>query len=401
MSSTWKWFANIVLTATLVLIGLLLSEIGYRAYFEWRDAVRWRKPRPFWASSTSVWQFDANLGYRYPAYAQMDAALISNGTVRLCEAFVTGADGSPGKGIDPTKAFDARYLVLGDSFTARVHQDQTWPDILSDLLAQSGRSASVMNLARGGYGVLQMFDQAAELVQAGHRPDAILIAIIGPDLVRARTWRLTREDNGTVEVFTSTIPSLEVRPETHIRSAFISRNVSRRWCDDTLASGRTEETTKLIEMDFAAVRRKDETIYRRPVRLFSLSDCYLCDRLFSSTRRHTLVNTNPSHDLTRFQDDHRFVENLIAIRGAAIPIWLVYLPWEPELKSGHKKLTAQEQSLLYSLVMAVDRLIDLTPATPMGDSARAMTLLPEDSHPSRAGLEYYAAQLRRVMVDQQ
>ena len=39
--------------------------------------------------------------------------------------------------------------------------------------------------------------------------------------------------------------------------------------------------------------------------------------------------------------------------------------------------------------------IDLSPDAPMGDAATRLTLLPEDSHPSHAGLQYYAEEAYR------
>jgi hypothetical protein len=288
---------------------------------------------------------------------------------------------------------------LGDSFTATVDQEETWPDILGRLLADgSGRGGSILNLARDGYGVLQMFDQAAELVRAGHRPQAIIVAIIGPDLARARFWRMTRERNGRTEVFTSSEPSTDVRPETHVRTLFVDANVTRSWCEEARTSGRPDPRTKRIEAAFAATLREDEEAFRRPIQLLSLTDCHICNDLFRVSRsRGAAIRTNPSHTLFRFPDDPRFRENVSVIRESGVPIWLTYLPYLPELRTAQKNLTPQEQSLLASLREVVDRQMDLTPADPMGDRATAFTLHPGDSHPSHAGMEYYAREIYRRM----
>jgi hypothetical protein len=400
MSRAGDRLVNILLIAASVSIGFVVCEIGYRAVLEWRETIKWRTPRAFSAYSTSVWEFDPSVGYRYRAHARMDVAFLAGGTVRWCGTFVTGVEGSPGKGINRGEPTSARFIVLGDSFTAQVDQEETWPDILGRLLRDgSDRGDSILNLARDGFSVLQMFDQAATLVRAGYRPQAIIVAIIGGDLVRPRMWRMTRERNGRTEVFTSTEPSTDVRPETHYRTVFVDPNVTRSWCEEARASGRPDETTKRLEAAFAATLRQDEEVFG--IRLLSLTDCYICNALLRVSRSRgaaTLANRDlPPHTLLRFQDDLRFRENIAVIRESGIPIWLVYLPYLPELQTAQKKLTPQENSLLASLGEVVDHQIDLTPAEPMGDSATALTLHPGDLHPSHAGMKYYAREIYRRM----
>jgi hypothetical protein len=399
MSRAGDRLASIVLIVASVAIGFVVCEIGYRVVLEWRETLKWRAPRTFSAYSTSIWEFAPSVGYRYRAHARMDVAFLTGGTVRWCGTFVTGAEGSPGKGINGGEPANARFIVLGDSFTAMVDQEETWPDILSRLLEDgSDRGGSILNLARDGYGVLQMFDQAAELVRVGHRPQAIIVAIIGPDLVRARFWRMTRERNGRTEVFTSTEPSTDVRPETHVRTLFVDANVTRSWCEKARAFGRPDPTTKRIEAAFAATLREDEEALRRPIDLLSLTDCHICNALLRVSRsREASFGATQAHTLLRFQDDLRFRQNVAVIRESGVPIWLVYLPYLPELQTAQKKLTPQEDSLLASLGEAVDRQIDLTPADPMGDTATALTLHPGDLHPSHAGMEYYAREIYRRM----
>jgi hypothetical protein len=91
------------------------------------------------------------------------------------------------------------------------------------------------------------------------------------------------------------------------------------------------------------------------------------------------------------------LQDLALIRAAGVPIWLIYLPYEPELRSGQKKLTPREQVLVESLKQSTDRFVDLTPEKPMGEPAAAFTLLPEDAHPSQAGLQYYAGEAYRQL----
>jgi hypothetical protein len=395
---------NLLLTTISCLIGFIICEVAYRGLLVWQENARWKRPQEFYVYADSIYDFDATLGYRYRPGARVDVAFLKKGTPRRCLTIVTGALGSAGKGIDPAKLAEVRFIVLGDSFTAMVHQDETWPDILASLIeAHSGNAVSILNLSRDGYGVLQMFDQAAQLVHAGHRPQAFIISITGADLVRSRFWRMTLERNGAVEVFTSTQPSLDIAPETHARTVFVDRRVTRSWCEALRASGRTDDTATRIELAFDATRRTDKAFFGHKIDVFSLRDCFLCDRIRHGELVRETVRRKRTHSLMRFQDDPGFAENLAAIRASGMPIWLVYLPVESELRNARKRLSQQDESLLESLKGAVDRYIELTPETPMGDAAVAFTLLPDDTHPSHAGLEYYAYEMYRriVLLDHQ
>jgi hypothetical protein len=126
-----------------------------------------------------------------------------------------------------------------------------------------------------------------------------------------------------------------------------------------------------------------------------MTHCYLCDRVLYEDPLHGIapIASHPEHTLNRFQDDPQFVSDIIGIRNSGIPIWLVYLPEYPELTSARRIMSPREQELFDSLTKEVDRVIDLTPDAPLGDSATALTMMPYDVHPSRLGLEYYANEL--------
>ena len=382
------------LVAVSILIVLLIFEFVSRGMFERDEGKRWHRPLRFDVSSDSVWEFNVELGYDYVPHSHMHTALMQNGIPQRCDTFVTGALGAPGKGIDLTNVKQAKFIVLGDSYTATVRQGQTWPDILGSLFEEhSGSPTPILNLARDGYGVLQMFDRAAYLVRVGQRPQAFIISIIGDDLHRPRVWRMTFRKNDRVEVFTSTEPSLKISPETHVRTTFIDPHVTRAWCDASRAASRPDETGKELELAFSRTWRADEAFFRPSVNWLSVTDCYLCNRIVAGfPKRGIERGAVRSHTLNRFQDDTRFVGDLALLRASGVPIWLVYLPYLPELISAKKKMTPREQVLFESLKQSVDRFVDLTPEKPMGDAATALTLLPDDIHPSYAGLQYYAGE---------
>lgn len=392
---------NSIVTIISCLVGLIICELAYRGWLDWREKARWLERTQFTVYSSSIYQFDTALGFTYRPRARSEVAIIRDGIPQRCRTIVIDENGSPGKGIEPGKFKEPMFIVLGASFTAMVHGGETWPDIFSTLIEkQSGHDAPILNLSRDGYGVLQMFDQAAQLVRDGYRPRALIVSITWYNLTRPRNWIMTLERNGNEEVFMSSVPSLKVAPDTHIRMVFIDRRVTRAWCESLRASAQSDETVKDIEAAFDLTRRADEAFFRQKLNMFNLKECYICNRIRygRATKEIPANRYDPTHALARFQDDPRFVDDMAAIRASGVPLWLVYLPWEPELRTGHKELTTQERSLLESLKNVVDRTIDLTPEAPMDDDALALTMLPEDYHPSRVGLEYYAQELLRRLV---
>lgn len=370
----------------------------YRGYVDWREKARWLAPRQFTVYSNSIWDFDSELGFSYRPNTRVDVAVVGDGVPKLCRSVVIDQHGSPGRGIAGAKSTEAEIVVLGDSFTAMVHGNETWTDIFADLVrSEHGHAPLILNVSRDGYGVLQMFDQAAYLLRSGHRPRVFIFAIIGLDLIRPRSWKMTLERNGGHEIFVSTVPSHEVAPQTHVRAALVDPRVTQSWCETLRASGRGDEIARSISASFDTIRRSDERIFRPKMSYFDVTTCYLCNRIrYGRPTKETPANRyNPAHGLMRFQDDPRFLDSLTAIRSSGIPIWLVYLPYEPELRTGRKEFSPQERSLWQSLESVSDRVVDLTPQRSMGDAALSLTMQPEDYHPSRAGIEYYAHELAR------
>jgi hypothetical protein len=384
--------ANVLLVITSCMASFVVWELAYRVVLKRQDT------NQFTVQSNSIWDFDPALGYTYPAHAHSDWAIIRGGVPVLCETFVSGLAGSPGKGLKAEQLrAGARFIVLGDSYTAMVHDGETWTDILGEQIErQNAKIVPILNLARDGYGVLQMFDQAATLLRTGYRPTALVVAITSPDLVRARTWRMTIERNNRQEVFTSIRPSLDIMPATHVRTTLIYPDATRSWCETLRASGQKDDTSQNIVQALDVTKSEDEIRgLKVPIQILTLSHCYLCNRILYEDPLHGVRQwlTLREHTLNRFQDDPQFVSDVVEIRKSGIPIWLVYLPDYQELRNARKEMTPREEQLFASLTTEADRVVDLTPDVPLGDSAISLTMSPYDFHPSHSGLEYYASEL--------
>ena len=384
--------ANLLLVIASCTVGFISWELAYRVFLKTQDATQ------FSVDSNSIWHFDPDLGYAYPAHAHTDWATIRGGVPVLCGSFVSGLLGSPGKGITAEQLIAGpSFIVVGDSFTAMVQGGETWSDILSDKLEQqTAKSVPILNLARDGYGALQIFDQAAKLMRTGYRPTALIVAITRADLLKARTWRMTITRGNSQEVFTSIKPSLEVNPKTHVRTTLINPEASRSWCEASRTSGKENDVSRDIVQVLQATKIQDESRgLKAPIQILSMTHCYLCNRILYEDPLHGIapIATHAEHTLNRFQGDPQFVSDVVAIHDSGIPIWLVYLPDYAELTSARRKMTPREQELFGSLTAEADRVIDLTPDAPLGDSAIALTMMPYDIHPSHLGLEYNANEL--------
>jgi hypothetical protein len=376
--------ANLLLVIASCTVGLVSWELAYRVFLKTQDATQ------FTVDSNSIWDFDPDLGYAYPAHTHTDWATIRGGVPVLCGSFVSGLLGSPGKGVTAEQLIAGpRFIVLGDSFTAMVQGGETWSDILSDKLEQqTAKTVPILNLARDGYGALQIFDQAAKLMRTRYRPTALIVAITRADLLKARTWRMTIIRGNSQEVFTSIKPSLEVNPKTHVRTTLINPRATQSWCEASRTSGKENDVSRDIVQALLATKIQDESRgLKAPIQILSMTHCYLCNRILYEDPLHGIapIATHAEHTLNRFQGDLQFV--------CSIPIWLVYLPDYAELTSARRKMTPREQELFDSLTTEADRVIDLTPDAPLGDSATALTMMPYDIHPSHLGLENYANEL--------
>ena len=394
-------FTALFLALSLV-FAAVTAEFTYRLYLLSTEKPGEATPS-FAVYSSSIWQYDADVGYVYRPNGRMEWAMIERGYPVRCGVFETNPEGNPGEQTT-ARAGSLKVVVLGDSFTAMVHDGKTWPDLLRRLLEtrMPGIPVSVLNVSRDGYGVLQMMDQAAKLVRSEvTRPDVLVMAMIGPDLRRHRFWRVEKTTTGHPEVYVSFERDLQEVPDSYARAALVNTAVTRAWCEE-LARSKKPGDVLLAEVhaQYQRAKRQDEMFAGARVRLWSLRDCYGCN---------TLAGGNPfppprgrvqsdGVSITRFSDDQGFNASLRVVREAGVPIWLVYVPWEPELRVGARTLDQKELPLFDDLQKHVDDFIDLTPARPLGEAATALTLLPVDAHPSMAGLTYYAETLAPLLV---
>jgi GDSL-like lipase/acylhydrolase family protein len=395
-----------LLVAFGCLMGLALSEGAYRTYLYGNDfAHRWRDARSgyFSSYSRSHWEFDDQFGYVYPPERTLDYTGVQDGRVVECHRLnVINRNGNIGPIVGRYDEAQVKVLVFGDSWAAFQQEGKTWPNFLQEALERRlGRSAHVVNFGRDGYGILQMFDLAAAQV-AEWKPDLAVITFISDDLARARFWRTVVGEGDDVRVLSTTRPSRVPDPTRGADVSLLLPSATHEWCRSMIGSERVDPIlTKLIA-------KRTRLLAARPsVKLtdvLTLRQSFLYTRLFVTHRNpfwFLLQATNPRVRFSSFADDARFMSALERLRATGIPWVLFHLAYYPEVKAGKEAiLDAQQAALWNSLEEVTGRPILRTldhVRWPVPAPER-MYVSPEDLHPSRWGMEFYANAVADALV---
>ncbi len=382
----------------VVIVGAIGLEAAYRAYLLLRIPQQFEPPRadaPFFVYDRPQWEYDQEFGYHYISNARMNGTMISDGEVAGCsvEGDVNSA-GNVGPEISDYPDADLRILVFGDSFTASALDGRTWPAILQEELERAtGRSVRVLNLARDGYGVVQMFDLAAARIPE-LRPSLVVFAFNHTALSRGRSWRLlTGEGDGT-RFLTMADPGLPPDPATSTDMIQVHPGATGEWC----ASRPPPDDPTL-----RAVIRMRRAILDRGAALptasvFDLSTSYVFNRLlyqdpFADLWRRMPPAINPVVSFDDYREDQRFVEDLRRIIATGVPFLTIHLPKGSDLQRGREwALYGNYRSLLASLERITGRpLLPLRERLAVApEEAMRLCRAPDNCHPSEFGMRAYA-----------
>jgi len=195
---TWTGAAHVLLVVVGCIFGFLLTEGTYRLYLYQTQPSRFLGDRNLWYFQDSPFRYSEEFGFEYIPGKYVGGA-VYEGKVTQCWdpmlPWVINERGNMGRIKGSYEHADLKILVFGDSVTAWARESpngalMSWPDYLQDILEERlKKSVHVVNFARDGYGILQMFDLAAVKVPEW-RPDIVIIAFITDDFTRDRFWRM-------------------------------------------------------------------------------------------------------------------------------------------------------------------------------------------------------------------
>jgi lysophospholipase L1-like esterase len=390
---------KLLLALAAGLLAILGVELAYRVKL-WIQVGRvLNQPNSFLAYNKSFVVYDRKLGYRYVPDSHAAGIRVTDGTPVLAYERYFDEKGNPSAGEQDDKS-GFQILVFGDSFTALADQQVLWPDLLERRLEeQSSQAVSVENFSRDAYGILQMFDLAAETVKATPA-DAIIIAFITDDLNRDRFWLTVRTIEGRERVFASASPNadtLPIRPADFVEWELIQPDITRAWCRSAVVPHAEQDR---IERELAIQFEERLKNPEARVNYLAIDRCFLCRRFaygnpFFGLSQH---NPIPRLELDDFQEDERFATAAKSLNESAAGLYLVHLPQYEELNAGRYLLTPQQRSLLESLEKLVGRkATSLLPHLELTRPAEEYFRLPFDGHPSKAGMELYANAVAKAL----
>lgn len=392
------------------LVAVLFSEAGFRAYLLATDPDVFAGPSPegtFTVFQPSFWEYDEKFGYVYPPERPVDLTSIKDGKIIGCGTIdVVNALGNVGPIVGDYDAAELKVIVFGDSWAAFHVNGRTWPAFLQDVLTERlGKPVHVMNFGRDGYGLLQMFDLAAETIPK-FNPDLVLFTFITDDLTRARFWRTVTNIDGDDRVLTSLVaepnPSLDVAADT----AMIDSRATREWCDRTLAAGGQDEVVAALTAKWSRLldhARQDSYTTPNP---YTLSHSYLWNRFvegdtYHFARREFTPTQNPRVPFSSYAEDEQFVRAVERVKGMGIPLEIMHLSVFNEISKGEEYiLTDIDRSLLESLSELTGKTIHETTGyvdMPVEGPER-MNHSPDNHHPSLWGMEFYANAVAEMLI---
>jgi hypothetical protein len=396
-----------------IFIGFVVVESIYRVYLYYTYPYYFKDGNSGWYFQASPVKFSEEFGFEYVPGTYQGGA-IYEGRVLQCwnpmQDWVINERGNSGRIRGSYQDAELKILVFGDSVTQRPRKNirgeyMNWPNFLQDYLEQDlARSVHVVNFARDGYGVLQMFDLAAAKV-AEWKPDLFIIAFISDDLTRDRFWRAVTSLDGRRRIMVSRRPDPHPSWNTSAEAFLLEPKATDQWCKRLLESASTDDPI-LEELDVAVAEgQRRAGLLADP---FSLTHSYVLDQVFHGSPFHSIYNMSgpsqmPRHDLTSFALDDKFKMKIRKLKDSKIPYFIVHLATYSEIKSGTEQLDKGHQKLLIqSLEDLTERKIHYTLQnidTAEFDVDMIPTDPENDQHPSLYGHQFYARTILNILLE--
>jgi hypothetical protein len=291
-----------------------------------------------------------------------------------------------------------KILAFGDSFTQFMQEGVTWPDLLERNLREfTHGEVAVLNYGREGCGVMQMLDFAADKVDELH-PDYVIIAVIGDDFTRARTWHMQVEKEGRTRWMVSTKKNDFLDYHFASDHELVYPAATRGWCERTMASGGAfDPVLEQMNQQYRDLKGEVDSVIL-PFHPLSINRSYLYARLSRGTPFGRRMQDIPRISFDDYHSDHQTRRNFMRLNRSGARVFLVYLPLADELNAGVCKLDRQSRRLMKSLEQIAESDFWLLQQHLDGPMPSKIDNLPMDGHPNLTGLQLYAHILTHLII---
>jgi hypothetical protein len=395
MSRVVKYIGVWVMAAV---VSFVAFEIGYRVRlavqnpFLWPTSEAEASAAPINAFTRSFWHFNAAEGYDFASREDLYSVAFQNGKILGCGLVPQlNKYGGPGPTEGSYEDAQVKIAMFGNSFSLNTNEDNlTWLHYLQRELAERlHRSVHVMNFARDGMSLLQMFDVAASKLPE-YKPDLAIIAFVtdrGP-----RHWRTETMIDGEPRVLSmlSPIPAPTVVPPGSYDTFLVDHRITAAWCDAHKKDSPYDQVARDVISRYERVRDPTNPHYYQ--KIFTLYYSFLWNRLVYKNPFHNFFLSDPQLTAKDYADDKHLAASINAIKQTGIPYLVVHLPLLPEVKAEKEysdpAVGEIVQEVGHLTGQPVYGLLDYMPL-PMEHPER-MTVTNTDLHPSKFGMLLYA-----------
>lgn len=399
MTFSWRLAVNLALILLASVVGFVLAELGARLYLANKGVY---SNVEFRAVAVPYGDYHPDFGVIYAPHTSFDPVFVRNSSVVGCLGPVSAAnrDGFRGRTtLSEYQGAPEKLVLVGDSFSDWRQDGVTWPDLFEDRMRDRWqRQVAVLNLAVGGYGILQMVDVAAWAAEQ-YRPHAVVIAFVSDDLTRGRWWKRIEQIDGLTRPLMSSRPqdfSLAVsRDELLVHPA-----ATQEWCRKHLGSAAAPELSAMLEQ----YRHISDSLWRArgqsPPSFWSLTESVIVNQLVHGHAFKNLMHSLPRVTFRSFRNDDGFIKGVERLKRSGAQLFLVHLPVQRELNTRQLLLSGQARSLWNSLEESFGA--PVSTITGRLDRERIpdrLDLTPIDPHPNLDGLRFYAERVADLFTE--
>lgn len=380
-----------------IVVGLSLAELAYRAklYFQiGHTPLGVAATYHAWNRATT--RFDRQKGFTHVPDQAVVGVRVTEGRAVLQLERATNENGNVGLAETGYSSAAIKVLVVGDSFSASQRRGVTWPGLLQKELSERlEKETVVLNGARSGHGLLQMFD-VASLLATEMKPDLVVVAFIADDLNRSRFWQEVRQIDGESRLVTSLVPGGQ--GWVALGEMFEPR-IDEEWCRRVVEKGGTDDPL-LKDLNERFQRRKRDNPSR--IDYAALTSSFLYNRLVHGDPFFDVVGkaATPRFSWRDFRRDDAMIRAIEELKSLPVTMVLVQLPEFEDFEAAAYQMTGQQRALRTSLEtltgLPVNNLIDRGSRQ---RQPRSLFLLPHDRHPSWEGLGWYARTIAVLLTD--